>query len=252
MSHFRRTYRIILIILWFFIMYFYALYVRYLSIKGKGEYASIKRLSVAARVWSSGLSKILNLKIKVHGDPSNVKGLIVSNHLSYLDILTTGSVFPLRFTPKSEISNWPFLGWFIRCSKPIWIDRNSRQSAKKVLIEFIETLKNKINLIIFPEGTSTDGKDGLLPFKSTTFEAAAKGNLTVYPILIHYEEDDDEHVISWYGDITLFDHAWKVLGMKQINAEVNILDPLSPSLNRKIFAQNTHNIMDKTYRELYR
>jgi len=230
-------------------MYFYALAVRFLG--GKGGYAATKRLANAAKIWSRGLSKILNIKIKVHGNIDNVNGLIVSNHLSYIDILVTGTVFPLRFTPKSDIADWPFLGWFIRCSKPIWIDRKSRHSSQKALNEFINTLRSNINLIIFPEGTTTDGKNGLLPFKSTTFEAAVKGNLPVYPILIHYKEDTD-NLISWHDDTSLLEHVSKVFGMKKIKTEVHILDPIFPlSKKRKAFSSEVHKIMNAEYRKRY-
>ncbi len=249
MAHFRRLYRIILILFWFFIMTFYALFIRFCC--GKGGIEATKRLSKAARVWGAGLTRILNIQVKLYGNTNNVKGLIVSNHLSYMDILVTASTFPLRFTPKAEISKWPFLGWFIGISDPIWIDRNSRQSSKKTLNEFIETLKNEINLIIFPEGTTTDSKVELLPFKSTTFEAAAKGQLPIYPILLHYKEDDD-HIISWFGDATLLPHVWKVIGMKKIEAEVHILDPIiSHGKNRKEFSHAAHEAMNSEYKKLY-
>ena len=210
-----------------------------------------RRLTKAAKVWGTGLSKILNIKIKVHGDPNAVKGLIVSNHLSYVDILTTATVFPLRFTPKAEIANWPFLGWFIRISKPIWVNRASRQTAKKTLSEFVYTLKNDMNLIIFPEGTTTDGKDGLLPFKSTTFKAAVRAECPVTPILIHYRENE-KNLICWYGDLALLTHLWKVFGMKRIDAEVHILETVSHvSTDRKVFAARIHKIMETEYKRLY-
>jgi lyso-ornithine lipid O-acyltransferase len=249
MAYFRCLYRFILLILWFFVMLFYALIVRFLG--GQGGYTAIRRLTKAAKIWSKGLSKILNIKIKVYGKSVNVKGLIISNHLSYIDILVAGTIFPLRFTPKSDIANWPFLGWFIRCSKPIWVDRTSKRSSQKTLNEFINTLQHNINLLIFPEGTTTDGKEGLLPFKSTTFEAAVKGNLSVYPILIHYKEDAN-NLISWYDDTTLFDHVWKVFGMKQIEAEVHILNTIAPpSTDRKTFSSEVHKVMDTEYRKRY-
>jgi lyso-ornithine lipid O-acyltransferase len=247
MPYFRRLYRIILLFLWFFFMYFYALAVRFLG--GKGGYAATRRLSKTAKIWGSGLSKILNIKIKVHGNIDKVDGLIVSNHLSTLDILITASLFHLRFTPKSDIAKWPLLGWFIGCSKPIWIERNSRQSSQKTLDKFINTLRNNINLIIFPEGTTTNGKNGILPFKSTPFEAAVKGGLPVYPIFINYKGNE---AVCYYGDQTLVEHLWKIYGMKKIEADVHILAPIYPmSKHRKAFSVEVHKIMNTEYRKLY-
>lgn len=241
--------RIILVLFWFIIMTPYAIYV-HIKNRRKGEWALNRGLSFATRVWGKGLAKILGLKIRVYGNVNDVKGMIISNHLSYVDILTLSSTFKVRFTPKKEIASWPFLGWFIKTSNPIWIDRGSKQAAKKTMKEFADNVNNGINLIIFAEGTTTDGKSGLLPFKSTVFEAVVQEKLISYPVLIKYIESDDVPV-AWYGDMTLLGHAIRLLGMKKIEAEIHILQPVEPGdLNRKQLAEKMHSYMNLAYKNI--
>lgn len=247
----RQISRLILLILWCIVMFFYGGYLHLISLFDT-RYEKIKRLTYGAKIWGTGIAKIANLQIKIHGDPNIVKGMIISNHLSYLDIIILSSVFPLRFTPKADIAKWPFLGWFVWLSMAIWVDRERRQSAIKTMQEFIETISHSINLMTFPEGTTTDGTNGLLPFKSTVFEVVTKRKTPLYPVLIHYKEDS-KNLISWYGNVPFIGHAWNVLGIPKIIADLHILSPIvsKDSDNRKTLAMFVHKFMDNSYRKLY-
>lgn len=199
-----------------------------------------------AKLWARGEAFIFGIKVKIHGDAKGHTGLIVSNHVSYMDILLLGSIFPLRYAPKDDIKSWPVLGWGLGLSKPIWIKRSSKHSAVKVLTDFKNTIDNGINLIAFPEGTTSSGKTDLIPFKSTTFEAAISGGFSVYPVLLKYEDDG----VAWYGDgDSLLVHAWKVLCKRQIKADLYILDPILPdkNTNRKDFCAAVYEIMNENF-----
>jgi lyso-ornithine lipid O-acyltransferase len=251
MKYFRRLYRISGLVFWFFIMTFYAFYFHItFTIKGKSKQDLIKRLSYAAIIWGKGLSWILGLHIKTTGNVDSVNGIVVSNHLGYLDILTLSSVFPIRFTPKKEIASWPLLGWFIRISLPIWIDRKSKQASINIAKSFSDTVKNGTCLLLFPEGTTTDGKHGLLPFKSAAFEAAAKENITLSPVLIRYIEKD-KVPICWFGNATLITHIWNLFGQKRIDAELRILNPIKPDgKDRKSLSKEIQEYMEIKYKEV--
>jgi 1-acyl-sn-glycerol-3-phosphate acyltransferase len=214
------------------------------------KWKSVKALAVASKIWAYGAARIFGLKIKISGNRKSVHGLVVSNHLSYVDILLLGSIFPLRFAPKSDVAKWPILGWILGSSRPIWVDRSSKYASLNTMKEFSETVKNDINLIAFPEGTTSDGKSDLFPFKSTTFEAAMQGNVPICPVLIVYEQDN----ISWAIDnhTPLLIHAWRVLQLFQIRAELHILKPVVPPEGgrRKEFCRDVYNIMNERYREI--
>lgn len=208
-------------------------------------------VSKITSIWGQGLTYILNLKIKVQGELENLsklKGvLIVSNHLGYMDIPAHSAVFPIRFAPKIEIKHWPFLGWFIDFSaKPVWVDRKSKYKATETLEEFKKTLNYGIPLIVYPEGTSTDGKK-LLPFKSTPFEAAARSGCTILPVLTHYCDP----TVCWYGEMTMLPHILKMLGKWSIDVELYILQPFKSSdRTRKQLAKELHRIMEKKHNEI--
>ena len=151
--------KFILFFVWLFIVGGIAVYFYYF----KTGWVSIRILSHCAKLWAKGSAVVFGLKIKIHGDTKNHAGLIVSNHVSYIDIFLLGSVFPLRYAPKDDIKNWPVLGWGLGLSKPIWINRSAKQSAKKVLHDFKNTIENGINLITFPEGTTSSGENRFTP-----------------------------------------------------------------------------------------
>lgn len=208
-----------------------------------------KKLSVTTRQWANGEAWIFGLKVKIHGDISKHSGLIVSNHVSYMDIMLLGSIFPLRFAPKDDIKSWPVLGWLISLSRPVWINRSSKQASIKVLNDFKETVNNGISLITFPEGTTTSGLAELLPFKSTIFETAIADNLPVYPVLIKYEDDS----IAWYGDgDPLLIHAWKILSKWHIKAHLYLLPPIMPEkdTNRKDFSVLVYKQMNENFKKI--
>lgn len=244
MTFFRRLYRISALFLWFSLTGAIALFLCF------GGWKAVKRITRITRLWGKGITHILNLHIHIKGEIQNVHGgLIVSNHLSYLDIIVYSAVFSIRFSPKSDIAHWPFLGWFIFLSRPIWVDRISKQTSEKTLKNFTETMKREILLIVFPEGTSTDGENGICPFKSTPFEAAVSENFPVFPVLIRYNEY--QNTVCWFGKMTLLPHLWRILGLPSIDAKLHILPPVYPEgKTRKELAEYVHSLMDYEYRKI--
>ncbi len=207
-----------------------------------------------ARDWARGSAKIFNFEIRVHGDPGAFPGgLLVSNHQGYLDVLTHAAIFPIRFAPKSDMHKWPLLGPFVAQSHPIWIDRDSRQKSKEAADEMIETLRHKINLLVYPEGTSTDGEHGILPFKSTPFEAAVDAGCHIQPLLTFFScEDPAGYPLAWFGKASLLPHIWKILGLRQTKADVYILPVVDPVAgeSRKELAARVYELMSAEYKRI--
>ena len=235
----RRLYRFVTLIIWFIMAG--PLAAPFIV----GGWKSIKRVSRITRLWGSGITKVLNVKVKVHGDISSFEGgLIVSNHMGYFDIIAHAAVFPIRFTPKKEIFYWPLLGWYFALSRPIWIDRGSKRKSQTTMNAFKETMEHKIPLLVYPEGTSTDGLHGVLPFKSTPFEAAAQGNFPILPILTVYRDPS----VCWFGSMPLVPHVWKVAGYKSIEIDLYALPVVHPEgRSRKEIADIVHEMMEKEY-----
>jgi 1-acyl-sn-glycerol-3-phosphate acyltransferase len=233
--------KLILMVIWFLFMGIFAVVLYW------GGWKAIRRISIAAKYWSKVNAKILSMKLHLHGKIPDASGIIISNHQSYLDIVTTSSLFHIRFAPNTEIAKWPVLGQYLSLSRPIWVNRNSRQSAKRTMEEFVETVQNNINLLVFPEGKISDGSSGLQQFKSTTFEAATLGDCNIVPVLLHYRDKD----VCW-TKWSLPKHLWNVLKMKKVDVDVHFFDPVdTKGMDRKSLAKYVHDIMDSKYRELY-
>ena len=202
-----------------------------------------------AKIWSKAAGYIIGLKVTVKGEPSEAAGkLVVSNHTGYLDIVAQGTLFPLRFAPKIEMRSWPLFGPLISLSRPVWVDRKNRFRAGKTAEEFKETLDHKLSLLVYPEGTSTDGRHGLLPFKSTAFEAAIASGAALLPVLVfHKGVPEGAFDPAWYGDIGFLTHIWGVLGLKEIHSCVYIMPEvrLQEGEDRKQLAQRMWMLMTK-------
>ena len=112
-----------------------------------------------------GIRKIFGIKLKVSGEQEQKKVMFISNHISYLDIIILGSLVNAVFVAKSEIRDWPIINKLCMLGKTIFVERDNRKSVKKQAISIKENMENGLNVILFPEGTSSDGSK-VLSFKS--------------------------------------------------------------------------------------
>jgi len=249
-TFFRRILRFWKVVWWFTVSSIRV----YRDQRGRAGWDAIACSTRHAREWARGAAAIFNFDIRVHGDPGKFPGgLLVSNHQGYLDILTHAAIFPIRFAPKSDMRKWPVLGPFVAQSRPIWIDRNSRSKSKEAAEEMIATLSHKINLLVYPEGTSTDGEHGILPFKSTPFEAAVDAGCCVQPLLTFFScEDPAAYPLAWFGHAALLPHIWKVLGLRRAKADVYVLPVVEPvkGETRKELAARVYMLMSAEYKRI--
>lgn len=244
MAFFRALYRICALIVWSA-----AASLSSLPYQVRGGWKNIRKISQFVCMWNKGVAKIIDLRITVRGDlPPDSGALVVSNHVSYVDIIAHGSILPVRYAPKADIATWPVLGWYLGLSRPIWTDRGSRKASRKALRSYVKTMKKGMCLVIYPEGTTTDGKSGILPFKSTAFEAAIMGGVPIVPVLTRYKGAHGASGIAWYGDMTLLPHVWQVLKRPSMEVEVRFLKPIYPDgRSRKELAAFVHGVMVREY-----
>lgn len=243
----RKIVRIFLLLIWFPVMLAKALVLHI----GKKPDERIALGAELAGEWARGILRILNIRIFRHGEFPEEKGiLLVSNHQSYVDILVHASLTGIRFAPKKEIRKWFLLGPYIELSHPVWIDRKSPAKSRATLNEFERTLNLGVPLIVYPEGTTTDGKHGLLPFKSTPFEAVLKDHKPLLPLITIYHVPEGEMNPAWYGDQTLLPHVWTLLGIREIRVDIYSCGLLHPhDMGRKELAVQVRERMLKVYRE---
>jgi len=181
----------------------------------------------------------LGIHYKVDGQPPT-SGLVVANHLSYLDILLIGAAMPCFFVAKKEIAGWPFFGQAARSGGTIFIDRSSLASANAVARQIGERLNLQAPVLFFPEGTSSDGS-GLLRFHSRLFDPATKAGAPVTTASIRYVIDGGvpERELCWFGDDAFLPHIWKVLDVRGFSAWIRFGEPTIYA-DRRTAAEHTY------------
>jgi 1-acyl-sn-glycerol-3-phosphate acyltransferase len=156
------------------------------------------------------------------------RGLVVSNHLSYLDILIIGAAMPCFFVAKVEIGGWPFFGKAARTGGTIFVNRSSMASANSVAGQISERLclPIPVPVLLFPEGTSSDGAQ-LLRFHSRLIDPATKAGAPITAVGIRYviEGGVAERELCWFGDQDFLTHLWKVLGVAGFSAQIRFGEP---------------------------
>lgn len=186
-----------------------------------------------------GVLHALDIGCMVTGEPP-ANGVIVANHLSYLDILILSAATPCFFVAKAEISHWPFFGWAARSGGTLFLNRSSLASATRVSESIAERLALPVPILFFPEGTSTDGS-GLLPFHTRLFEPAILAQAPVTAATLRYRISDGtpERALCWYGDDAFFPHLCKALGVAGFSTEVHFGEPRIYE-HRRVAANSTH------------
>lgn len=195
--------------------------------------------------WMQWMSRrflaLLHCDVMVSGAvPSS--GLIASNHLSYVDILVIGSVCPAVFVAKSDVAGWPVFGWLSRNAGTIFVSRDTPTYVPAQLAKIEKPLRAGIPVVLFPEGTSSDGS-GVLPFRSSLLEAAVSSGSTITPASIAYTLQvggDPGTEIAYWGDHTLLPHLVNLLSKPSFTAQLHFATSRKPSADRKIEAKLLH------------
>lgn len=212
--------------------------VRYWLRRLRGPLTLVERaqwLQSAAR----GVTRSVGIRCTVTGQPPR-SGVVVANHLSYLDIAILSGIMPCFFVSKAEIDRWPFFGWAARTGGTLFLNRGSLRSAEKVAAMISARLALPVPVLFFPEGTSTDGSS-VLRFHSRLFEPAVRSGAPVTTATLRYVLDDgsDERDLCWFGDAPFLPHLWKALGMAGVTAEIRFGEP-QVYTHRRTAADETH------------
>lgn len=161
----------------------------------------------------------LGITVVCDGPPPK-PGLIVSNHLGYLDILLHAAIGPRIFISKDDVRSWPGFGALAACGGTIFIERGSRSSAAEAAVKVEYALRTGVTVVLFPEGTSTDAST-LLPFHSFLFEPAVLAESLVTAAALRYQAPDaEESDLCYYGDIHFVPHLLETMGRKEVRGRI--------------------------------
>jgi lyso-ornithine lipid O-acyltransferase len=194
--------------------------------------------------------RLMGIKLTIEGDVSRgTPVLLVCNHTSWLDIPVLSAVAPLSFVAKKEVGTWPFVSSLARLQRTVFVDRNRRQSAGDATDEISQRLRAGDTIVLFAEGTSSDG-NRVLPFKTSLFgavkgEGPAGSDAVVQTAAVVYTHlhglpilRADRPLVGWYGDMEMQSHAWGVLkaGPLAVTIRVGPPVPLDSFAGRKDLA----------------
>lgn len=172
---------------------------------------------LAQRSWGRILLWLLSIKLVTDGKPMKTGGVIVANHVSWLDILALAGAARVNFVAKAEVKTWPVMGVIARVTDTVFVVRR-RSEAKRQQADLLERIERGELLALFPEGTSSDGLR-ILPFKSTLmavmFSEGVRDSAYVQPVTLSYRPDVSRgapaNLYGWWGDMEFGKNIWDVL-----------------------------------------
>ena len=188
------------------------------------------------------LCKLLGVTITTIGTPPAGAALLVANHSSWLDIPVLSAVRPLSFIAKREVGSWPLFGTLAKLQSTVFVNRESRHSTGNKRTEIAARLQDGDCLVLFPEGTSSDGSQ-VLPFKSSYFGAVEDLDIPVIPLTISYQGQPKFY--AWFGDMDLAPHLWAVIK----SGPIKVLVTFHPALikaDRKTMAKEAETTIRST------
>jgi len=196
------------------------------------------------RIWSRQLLMILGIRVEAGmGDLGRIEGgLLVGNHISFIDIFVINALLPCAFVAKSEIACWPLIGWLSRRTDTVFIERGSRKAAHRTHRRMQAALASGSRLAIFPEGTTTSG-DRLLPFHAALFQSAIDAGVPLYAIALSYHRAGGARsdAPAYIDDLSLLDCLISVLQAGGLVARVALAASFDPPLtDRRHLAHRSH------------
>lgn len=193
--------------------------------------------------WARGCCRIIGLHVAVEGEPPSPPFFLVSNHLSYVDIVALMAQAPVVFVAKSEVSRWPFLGRLSRAANTIFVDRAKRSDVVRVNELIAGMIGSGRSVLVFPEGTSSRGAE-VLPFRSSLLEPAVKIGHPVAAASLAYRTPAGwptaDESVCWWGDMTFPDHFYRMLQIPRVDAALCFAAQPVSAPERHALAEGLH------------
>ena len=188
---------------------------------------------------------LLKVTIQFEGDVVHAPKMLVSNHISWMDVFVLGSVYQGHFIAKNEIRFWPVLGQIITSAGTLYIKRGVHSAIKKMSSQIGQIIKNKENVLFFPEGETSDGRQ-IKKIYSGLFESAIIAGMDVQPLLIIYSDSSGypSQSVPYIDKQHLLSSIWKVLGEKKITVHLFALETISSKeYTRKEIGQQVNKLL---------
>lgn len=212
------------------------------------------RLDAAAkqariRWWANGLLRVAGVSSRSSGQPAGGGTLLVINHVSWLDIVAIHAVCPAaRFVSKSDVKHWPLLNRLVDSAGTLYIERERRRDAMRVVHHMGEALAEGDIVAVFPEGTTGEGPV-LLPFHANLLQAAIATGAPVQPVALRFGDAGSpfSEAVVFVGETTLVQSLWRVVCGQGLSAEVRFLDAVpSAGLERRELAEQLRGVIQSS------
>ena len=177
--------------------------------------------------WSRKTLRLMGIALQVEGRPADGGALLVANHISWLDITALHAVCPqVRFVSKADVKHWPLLSHLADAANTLYLERERKRDALRVVHQMAGALKNGDLIAVFPEGTTSDGRS-LLPFHANLLQAAIATGAPVQPVALRFSDRQRpiSEAVEFVGATTLVQSVWRVACGDGLTAHISLLEP---------------------------
>ena len=201
--------------------------------------ATPARRQALISAWSVKLLALFGMRLVVHqvGETLDAGALVIGNHVSWIDIYVINAWRPTPFVAKAEIAEWPVIGFLAKQLGTIFIKREKRSDARRIVERLSDELRSGRCVCVFPEGTTSDGLD-LLPFHANLLQSAVAAGAPLQPICILYEDGAGRQTSApaYIGELSLLESARRTLSAAPLTAHLYVGAPLPPGTDRRALA----------------
>jgi 1-acyl-sn-glycerol-3-phosphate acyltransferase len=191
------------------------------------------------RDWSQRMLALcgMTLVVHTHGETLECGAMVVGNHISWIDIYVIDAWRPTPFVSKAEIAKWPIVGFLAKTIGTVFIQRDRRSDAKRIMHQLADILREGGLIAVFPEGTTTDGL-AVQPFHANLFQAAVHAGAPIQPICLMYEDAQGRQSLApaYIGDMSLRESIDLVLSAAPLTAHLWVGAPLPAGEDRRVLA----------------
>ncbi len=229
------------------LIFFFLIEASFIHVFSFSRFSARQRKAKCIQRYSESILDVLGIRIHPNSSSSSLSGLIVSNHLSYIDVLVIASEVPALFITSNDVKESGWIGKVCSIAGCVFVNRKKIQKMKSEVDEIDEVLISGVPLVLFPEATSTNG-EGVLPFKSSLFECAVRTGSPIHSFAIRYASN--EKIIPYFGEMELIPHLFKLCHYQgKITAHLNRMERLlgSEIKDRKVLAKISNEMIRNEY-----
>jgi 1-acyl-sn-glycerol-3-phosphate acyltransferase len=209
-----------------------------------------RRLTFKAR-WSRELLAVFGARLAIEGAPP-AQGLLVANHISWLDILAINAVSPTTFLSKDDVLEWPVIGWLAARVGTVFLERGSRAAAQRAKERLVAELRGGRVVGVFPEGTTGFG-DLVMPFHAALFQSAIDAGVNVVPALVRYTDalGAPTRAAAYVGETSLWECMGNIARTSGLTVRVDFLPTVATvGIDRRHLAHHTHGLISHALTKL--